>query len=145
VNDHLLWPANHDLLNVGLKVKIKDACDPNPTITVTVYSDEDDVDAQSSGDQSPDAADLGEGTLRLRAERNPKKNGRVYLIVVKASDQSGNTSYFYNVAVVPKAKNFLSIAAVTAQGVLVRLTAKPDGSRYTPYLVGDGPVIGPNQ
>jgi hypothetical protein len=145
VNDHLLWPADHKLVNVGLHVKVKDACDSNPALTVTVYSDEDDVDAQASGDQSPDAADLGEGILRLRAERNAKRNGRVYLIVVKATDQSGNTSYFYNTAVVPKAKTVFSIAAVTAQAVLVRLTAKPNGSRYTPYLVGDGPVIGSNQ
>jgi hypothetical protein len=145
VTTHLLRPPNHNLVNVGLKIKVQDACDPNPTITVKVYSDEDDVDAQTNGDHSPDAADIGVGTLRLRAERSDKKHGRVYLIVLKATDESGNSSYAYSTVVVPKAQNLASIALVTAQAVAARLSARPDGSRFTPYLVGDGPVIGPKQ
>jgi hypothetical protein len=145
VTTHLLWPPNHNLVNVGLRIKVKDACDPDPTITVKVYSDEDDVDAQTNGDHSPDAADIGVGTLRLRAERSDKKHGRVYLIVLKATDASGNSSYAYSTVVVPKAQNLASIAVVTAQAVAARLSARPDGSRFTPYLVGDGPVIGPKQ
>jgi hypothetical protein len=145
VTTPMLWPPEHDLVNVGLKVKVKDACDPNPTISVKVYSDEDDVDADVDGDQSPDAADFGEGTLRLRAERNSHKNGRVYLIVVTATDQSGNSAHSYSTVVVPKAKNFISIAAVTMQAIAVRLSARPDGSRLTPYLIGDGPIVGPKQ
>jgi len=145
VTTHLLWPPNHNLVNVGLKIKVQDACDPDPTITVKVYSDEDDVDAQTGDDHSPDAADIGVGTLRLRAERSDKKYGRVYLIVLKATDESGNSSYAYSAVVVPKAQNLASIALVTAQAVAARLSAHPDGSRFTPYLVGDGPVIGPKQ
>jgi hypothetical protein len=145
VTTHLLWPPNHNLVNVGLKIKVQDACDPDPTITVKVYSDEDDVDAQTGDDHSPDAADIGVGTLRLRAERSDKGHGRVYLIVLKATDESGNSSYAYSAVVVPKAQNLASIALVTAQAVAARLSAHPDGSRFTPYLVGDGPVIGPKQ
>jgi hypothetical protein len=145
VTTHLLWPPNHNLVNVGLKIKVQDACDPDPTITMKVYSDEDDVDAQTGDDHSPDAADIGVGTLRLRAERSDKKHGRVYLIVLKATDESGNSSYAYSAVVVPKAQNLASIALVTAQAVAARLSAHPDGSRFTPYLVGDGPVIGPKQ
>jgi hypothetical protein len=61
---------NHELVNVGLAAMASDGACPAPTtFSVQVFGNEDD---QTPTDQnevySPDAKDIGIGTLRLRAE-----------------------------------------------------------------------------
>src|SRR5262249_48152624 len=67
VSTSQLWPANHNLINVGLAASTTGICPASRQ--VTVYSDEDDVDAQTIGNMSPDAKNIALGTLRLRSER----------------------------------------------------------------------------
>lgn len=105
----LLWPPNHQLVDVGLDVLAVDDQDENPTVEVLVFSNEDDDEATGSGSASPDAFDDGT-VLELRAERSGKGNGRVYLIVIIATDAAGNSSYDCCSVVVPHSNSKKSIA-----------------------------------
>jgi hypothetical protein len=139
-----LWPANHALINVGLGSAPSATC-PEAR-QVTVYSDEDDVDPQTIGDMSPDAKDLGLGTLRLRAERRDSGDGRVYLVVVRRTDSTG-TAFSCHTVTVSQSQNSADKNSVAAQAAAAQsfctnnAGAAPEGF----FLVGDGPVIGPKQ
>jgi hypothetical protein len=118
------------------------------TTEVLVYSDED--DNAPNGDvinYSPDARDLGIGTLRLRAERDPAGNGRVYLIIVKVTDSSGNVGYGATAVGVPKSNSPANQAAVLLQQVqAVAFFLTHPGTLPAGFVpVGDGPVAGPKQ
>jgi uncharacterized repeat protein (TIGR01451 family) len=142
-------PQNsHDLVNVGLMASATDGpCGP-PTVTVQVFADEDDQTPTANNEVfSPDAKDLASGTLRLRAERVNSGDGRVYLIVVKATDEAGQTSFATFTAVVPKSNKANNVNAVLAQAAAAKafadanLGAAPAGY----FVIGDGPIIGPKQ
>jgi len=98
-----LWPPNHQMVDVGLTI---DATDNTGTANTSyvVMSNEDDGD-------SPDAG----GNLFLRAERAGTGAGRVYLIIVKATDSHSNTSYQCVSVVVPKSQSAKDISGVNAQ------------------------------
>jgi probable HAF family extracellular repeat protein len=83
----VLAPASGALVPVSLTVLASDNCDPAPVCQIiSVRSDE------AVGKTAPDWEITGDLTLNLRAERNEKKDGRVYTIVVKCTDASGNSS-----------------------------------------------------
>ena len=88
---------------------------------------------------SPDAKDIAAGTLRLRAERDAGSDGRVYLIRVKSTDSSSNTSQNCLTVVVPKSLGAADVASVNAQATAMRAACMAG------YVVGDGPVVGPKQ
>ena len=122
-----------------------------------VFGDEDDQESTAGfppflehgrlNRDSPDAKDIAVGTLRLRAERKGNGDGRVYLIVVKATDSSGNT----------RVQLLHDGGAALHQGVRPDLGSQQaaaarnfclahDGTPPAGYfVVGDGPVIGPKQ
>jgi hypothetical protein len=150
VSTPLLWPRNDKFVNVGLQVNVTDACDPNPKVRIKVYSDEDsdkekgkDKDKGRDNDKgrgddkdSPDAEKIGAGTLQLRAECSGKGGGRVYLIVVTATDKSHNTSFSSCTVVVPHSESKKAIADVNAQAAAAKASSGPNGSPLTPYLIG---------
>jgi hypothetical protein len=144
-----LWPPNHNLVDVGLRVDIH--TDPGSTheATVTVYSDEDDV-WPASAQFSPDAKGNSCG-LRLRSERSGPGDGRVYLIVVAVKDTdnaTGDFHYHYCVftVVVPHDLSSASIASVLAQAEAAEDFWTANGTAPPGYfVVGDGPVLGPKQ
>jgi hypothetical protein len=128
VADSLLWPPNHRLVNVGLDVT---ALPPDATVQVQVYADD---HATAS-----DARDIGPDTLRLRAERSGQGLGRVYLIVVTATNPAGSAFDVCSV-VVPHSNNPLALALVRTEAFLAegwyRLShTAPPGFR----LLGEGP------
>ena len=145
----LLWPPNHNLVDVGLN--LEEHGDPNATHTTTlqVFSDEDDV-WPASRQFSPDASQLCD-RLRLRSERGGHGDGRVYLIIVTVLDTNLTTkiSHTHGCAlsvVVPHDMSAASIASVRAQAQAAEEYWAAYGaapSNY--YLVGDGPMIGPKQ
>ncbi len=93
---------------------------------------------------SPDAKNVAAGTLRLRAERNEHRDGRVYLIIVTAHDASANASHACLTVVVPRSFSPSSLAAVNAQAQAARAYCTATGHAPAGYfVVGDGPVIGP--
>jgi len=138
VATNLLWPVNHDLVNVGFTFNATDNGGGAITTQLDVFSDEDDV-TSANGDQSPDAKDIAAGTLRLRAERDATSDGRVYLIRVRATDASSNTSQSCVTVVVPKSLSASDLASVNAQAAAARAACTAT------FVVGDGPVVGPKQ
>jgi hypothetical protein len=144
----MLWPPNHDLINVGLTATSSTACDSNPTMAVKVFSNEADTAAGNGGDDqfSPDAKDSAPGTLRLRSERLGDGNGRVYLIVSTGSDHSGDSGFDCTSVVVPHDQSAASVAAILAAANAAVASCKSTGLPPSGFVqVGIGPVIGPKQ
>lgn len=142
----MLPQNNHDLTNVGLTATITDGACPAPAVAVVqVFGDEDDQ-AQSTH-FSPDAKDIALVTLRLRQERVGSSDGRVYLIVVSATDQGGGTGFGTATVTVPKSQSAANIASVNAQAAAAKAFADANGG--TPpagyVVIGDGPIVGPKQ
>ena len=99
------------MINVGLSASATDNCPFNGALQVSVFSDEDD----GAAPHSPDALNIGVGTLRLRRERDGGSNGRVYLVVVKATDASGNTTASCSTVTVPLSNSSGDAASVASQ------------------------------
>ena len=113
---------------------------------MAVFSNERE-DAAGDCQVSPDAKDLGPGTLRLRNERFGDGGGRVYLIVTTATDTSGNQAHSCATVVVPQDRSAASIASVNSQAAAA--SAFCDGHDGAPpagfIKIGIGPVTGPKQ
>ena len=107
-----MGPAfNHALINVGLSANATDNCPGLGAFQVFVFSDEDDGPAP----HSPDATDIGIGTLKLRRERDGSSDGRVYLVVVKVTDAYGNTTASCSTVGVPLSSSSAHVSSVNAQ------------------------------
>jgi hypothetical protein len=145
----LLTSTNSDLINVGLNASATDNSGTPVQIQVAVFGDEDDeTPTKQNVLHSPDAKDIGpNNTLRLRAERIEANDGRVYLIVVTATDTSGNVSRNYHTVVVPKSNKQANIDAVNAQAAAAVSYAQTHNGAPPPgyFVIGDGPIIGPKQ
>jgi DNA/RNA endonuclease G (NUC1) len=144
----LISATNSNLFNVGLAASATDADGEAVTIQVAVFGDENDETATLPGVvHSPDAKDIAPGTLRLRGERVEANDGRVYLIVVTASDPSGGVTRNYHTVVVPKNNKQASIDSVNTQAAnAVAYASSHGGAPPVGYFViGDGPIIGPKQ
>jgi hypothetical protein len=95
---YLFLPRNA-MLDVLLQRTIMDLCDPMPVVTVEVWSNQPDTGAPFS----PDAAVVGTA-LQVRAEVDlaSADPGRVFLVIVAATDMSGNVGMDCTWAIVPK-------------------------------------------
>jgi hypothetical protein len=145
VTKALLWPPNSDLAGVGLSANATDNDGEAPSVRIDVFSDED--DEEQPGGMSPDAKDVAPSTLRLRAERRGDADGRVYVVRIKATDQSNNTSYSYCTVVVPKGQSKADLSAVNAQAAaaVAAFVAAGNNPPAGFFVVGDGPAVGPKQ
>jgi uncharacterized repeat protein (TIGR01451 family) len=137
------------LVNVGLSASVSDGACAAPTVSsVDVFGDENDETPIARDEvYSPDAADIGVVTLRLRAERVKNLDGRVYLIVVKAVDAAGGVAFATATVVVPQKPSPASVASVNAQAAAAKSYADANGGSPPPgfFVIGDGPIIGPLQ
>ncbi|HSO74928.1 MAG TPA: hypothetical protein VLU47_08820, partial [Blastocatellia bacterium] len=116
------------------------------TTSVVVYSDEPDLDIPGSGRFSPDAKNTALGTLRLRSERSGNGNGRVYLIIVSATDSTGKTGFCVKTVTVPHSQSNSSKNSVAAQATAARNFFLANGTPPPGYVqVGIGPIVGPKQ
>ena len=106
----------------------------------------DDEEPTGDGRHSPDAKNLAADTLRLRAERKGDGDGRVYLIVVTATDESGNTAFSCTTVVVPKSLK-KGDTTVNDQAAAARAVCEANDGAPPPgfFVCGDGLVIGPHQ
>jgi hypothetical protein len=137
-----LSPNNSDLLNVGLAASANEPV----TFAVSVFGDEDDETPTKLTPVtvfSPDAKDIAVGTLRLRAERVDSGDGRVYLVVVRATDTAGNSSFNCHTSVVVKNKK----ADVDSQAAAAKAFCEANNGAAPPgyFVIGDGPIIGSKQ
>ncbi|HEV2988278.1 MAG TPA: nidogen-like domain-containing protein [Candidatus Angelobacter sp.] len=113
VGQPVLWPPNHDMVNVGFAATAQDQCSGPQPVTVKVFSNES-QNAKGSGNFSPDASG-GAGNLALRSERSGSGHGRIYLIVASSTDPSGNAGFACATAVVPHDQSQSSVQAVQGQ------------------------------
>jgi hypothetical protein len=83
----------------------------------------------------------------LRGERTEANDGRVYLIIVTATDGLGNVTRNFHTVVVPKNNKQANIDMVLAEAQAAVTYAQTHGGLPPPsyFVVGDGPVIGPKQ
>ncbi len=93
VETSTLWPVNHRMVLAVSGISASDICDPNPSVTVDIVSNEA-VNGRGDGNTAPDweVAENGDGTfdVYLRAERSGRGNGRIYTVSMTAVDASGN-------------------------------------------------------
>jgi hypothetical protein len=144
-----LWPANSNLLNVGFSFTTQDNCTPTSALSsqVQVFANVDDQTPTVDGTFSPDAKGIGTSVLRLRAERRADGTGRVYLIVVKTTDSTGNLGINCATVVVPQSQsaanvNAVNVAAASAKAYCLANGGMPPAGYF---VMGDGPIIGTKQ
>jgi hypothetical protein len=131
VANSLLWPPNHQLVNVGLQVDVQP---PDASLQVQVYAND---NANTS-----DAADIGPGTLELRAARQGNGSGRVYLIVATATS-GGQTAFDVCTVVVPHDHSAGSIAKVQGEAANAEAYYREFQTAPPGYvLLGEGPTVG---
>lgn len=91
-----LGAPNHRMVPVAFAVSVHDTCDAAPRFVLVSATSNEAADALGSGHTSPDiqGADVGtpDTSLSLRAERAGPGDGRVYTIVYRATDASGNAA-----------------------------------------------------
>ncbi len=137
-----LSPINSDLVNVGLTASANEPV----TFDVRVFGDEDDETPTSTTPltvHSPDARNIALNTLQLRSERTDAGDGRVYLVVVAASDAAGNTSRACHTVTVARKKK----GDVDSQAAAAKAFCEANNGAAPPgyFIIGDGPIIGPKQ
>ncbi len=100
-----LWPPQGQMVDVELKVTFTSTDCSAVTTEVRVYSNE----PNGSGRHSPDVTyDSITGTLKLRAQRDPNDpNGRVFFVLIKATDAAGNSDYCNSTVGVPRISNHI--------------------------------------
>lgn len=109
VSPSVIWSPDHKMVTITATIAVQDNCDPNPLVTlVSVTSNEPQAGYLGTGDKSPDIQGASIGTddrsFSVRAERATfnKSTGRVYTIVYRVTDVSGNTSTATAAVTVPR-------------------------------------------
>jgi hypothetical protein len=108
VSPSSLWPPNHTLREVTATIDVTDNCDPSPAVQLlSITSNEPETGFLGNGDRGPDiegaAVGTDDRTFSLRAERATGRGhtGRVYTIVYRVTDRSGNATDQSATVVVP--------------------------------------------
>jgi len=109
----VLWPPNHNMVEVTPTVTASDACDPDPEVVllnVTMNEGDEDLTfdpeydtTQGDGKTLNDIQyDASTGQIWLRAERSGSGTGRIYTLTFQATDDAGNTSSASTTVTVPR-------------------------------------------
>jgi parallel beta-helix repeat protein len=94
--------TSHEMVPVTIAASATDGCAAGVTCRIVSVSSNEPTSGTGGGDLSPDWEITGDLTLRLRAERSPKGNGRVYTITVRCTDASGNATTGIVTVTVPR-------------------------------------------
>jgi hypothetical protein len=122
-----LLPANNEFVDVGLTYDVSDDGAAMPAVEVLVYSNE----------SGQDDAQLGAEGLELRSKRRGNGSGRVYLIVVLATDAEGATGFDCCTVVVPHDASPAAECTVAAAADLAELVCHESGAPPEGYaLIG---------
>ncbi len=110
-----LWPVNHKMVLVASGISASDVCDADPSVVVSVTSDEA-INGIGDGNTDPDWVVIN-GDLFLRAERDGRGDGRVYTITVVATDKTGNRTTVTGTVDVPHSQgNTTNTASSQSKG-----------------------------
>ncbi|MBI4027689.1 MAG: HYR domain-containing protein, partial [Verrucomicrobia bacterium] len=134
-----LWPPNHQMVDVGFALNVKDDHDPSPKVNIAVYSDEPDESPTGDGNASPDAS-IAPPKVFLRSERKGDSDGRVYLIVTTATDNEGNVGRCCSTVVVPHSQSKADIDSVNAQAATAKSTCESTGTPPTGFFLIAGGI-----
>lgn len=103
-----IWPPNHRMVPVAVKVDVQDDQDPQPTVVLVSATSNEPDNGLGDGDFADDIQDASIGTddrqLALRAERSGTGTGRIYSLTYEARDAAGNTSQATVTVTVPLAR-----------------------------------------
>lgn len=99
-----LWPANHDMADVGITGVTDPDGDPI-AIGITGISQSEPVNGSGDGNTCPDGTGEGTATAHVRAERSGGGTGRVYVIEFTAQDGKGGSTTGSVIVKVPKSSS----------------------------------------
>ncbi|MBL0141976.1 MAG: SBBP repeat-containing protein [Betaproteobacteria bacterium] len=89
-NPSVLWPPNGKMVPVTVSVSVADVCDANARCRIEKVQSNETSDVDPRDRSSSDWEITGDLTLRLRADRSGRGNGRTYSITVACIDGSHN-------------------------------------------------------
>lgn len=112
--ESLLWPPDHQLIDVGLGVNVTAPCEGQVTTRVAVFADEPDEDQTGDGNVPGDARIDGT-SLYLRSERKGNSDGRVYLILATSTLPDGTSGTACATALVPQSRSKAALASGRVQ------------------------------
>jgi hypothetical protein len=93
VDTPTLWPPDHMMADVSVSVTANDVCDPDVHCWIDSITSNEDVNGIGDGNTATDWEITGPLTAQVRAERSGPGSGRVYTLLVKCADSSGNTAF----------------------------------------------------
>lgn len=86
----VLWPANHQYVDVAVTVDVRDNRDPAPAVKLVSVSSNEPDQGIGDGHSANDIVVVDERNFRLRAERAGIGSGRIYTLTYRATDYAGN-------------------------------------------------------
>lgn len=98
----VLWPPNHKMIPASIMASASDNCDSSVTARIISVTSNEPEMGTGDGDTAPDWEITGALTLLLRAERAGTGDGRIYTILLRATDSSGNLAEKTAQVLVPK-------------------------------------------
>ena len=113
-----------------------DNCGSRPAVAVEVFGDEDDQTPTAPREvHAPDAREIAPGRLLLRAERVGRGDGRVYLILSRATDAAGNRAHACSTVVVPRSLAECDRRRVQEQAAAARTFCRAHGAPPPGFFV----------
>jgi hypothetical protein len=93
----LLWPPSHQMIPIHASVEAQDACGATQVLLISITCDEpDDAPGKTDGSTTNDIQGAVFGTpdfdFLVRSERSEIGDGRIYTVVYRATDPTGNAS-----------------------------------------------------
>jgi hypothetical protein len=92
----VLWPPNHKLIDVSIKVRLKDALSGDAGFTLVSIKSSERDDGRGDGHTTSDMRGWAVGTAdtrgQLRAERSHGGRGRTYTLTYQGTDVAGNVA-----------------------------------------------------
>jgi len=104
VTPSVLYPPNHQMVEITPSITVTDDHDPDPRVDVVSVTSNEGDDVRGDGNTSPDILLDSSGRIFVRAERSGLAEGRIYTITWRARDDSGNTSTASATVTVPHDK-----------------------------------------
>ena len=105
----LLWPPNHQLVEIAASIQVQDDVDPHPEVRlVSITSNEPDEglgDGDTVGDVQGAETGADDRNFQLRAERSGTGTGRTYTVVYEARDSAGNVRTVTTTVSVPLSRS----------------------------------------